>query len=67
MTADDLEGVRITIDDMRPDHCARGIRRWFDANGLDLRDFLENGIEAKALFATGDPLVIAVIEKKLNG
>jgi len=62
-----LEGVRITVDDMRPGYCAWGIKKWFDEHGLDLREFLSDGIDAQVLYDTGDQLVISVIERKLNG
>lgn len=59
--------MRITIDDMHPLHCAWGIRRWFSQQGLDLRDFLENGMDAEALLATGDPLAVDIVERKRHG
>ena len=52
---------------MRPKYCAWGIRKWFNEQGLDLRDFLENGIDADVLLATGDPLVVEIVERKRNG
>lgn len=64
---EDLEGVRITVDDLRPQFCARGIRKWFDDNNLDMRDFLINGIDAKVAIATGDARVMEILEKKING
>ena len=57
----------ITIDDMRPKYCAWGIRKWFNEHDLDLKAFLENGIDADVLLATGDPLVVEIVERKRNG
>lgn len=62
-----LDGVRITVDDLRPQHCAPGIRKWFAEHGIDLREFIANGIEAKTLYDTGDPLAMRIVERKLNG
>lgn len=53
----------ITVTDIRRHHCITGTRRWFAANNLDFRAFIQNGgIEADELLATGDALAIAVVE-----
>lgn len=52
----------LTMDDLRRHHCVSGIRRWFAANGLDFRDFVQKGIDAEVLLATGDALAVAVVE-----
>jgi len=61
----------IRIDDMRrAGHCVRGVRGWFATHGLDFRDFLENGIEADQLVATGDALaerVVKLAEERRGG
>jgi len=62
-----LDGVRLTVDDLRELHCSRGIRRWFESNNLDFKAFLKDGIEAKTLYETGDALALRIIERKLNG
>lgn len=54
----------ITIDDIRRLHCVRGARRWFEQNGLDFRDFLENGISEERFLATGDALAQEVVDDK---
>lgn len=41
--------------------CFSGARKWFAANNLDWRDFLENGLSAEILRATGDPFALQVI------
>ena len=55
----------ITINDVRASgHCARGARVWFEAHGLDFRDFLKNGIGEDKLLATGDAMAIEVVMRK---
>lgn len=62
MTEDD---PLIRIDDIRKvGICAAGARRWFEANGLDFRDFMANGIPASALDATGDAQAFRVTAAK---
>ncbi len=53
----------ITSKDVRPYYCASGLRRWFERNGLDFKDFLANGVSADALRATGDPSALFIIER----
>ncbi|TXH12496.1 MAG: hypothetical protein E6R03_12810 [Hyphomicrobiaceae bacterium] len=53
MTARDLIGCGF---------CARGQKSWFDLNGIDFRSFLENGVSAERLLATGDGLAIKAVE-----
>lgn len=53
----------VTIDDVRgAGHCVRGAKQWFDGYGLDFRSFLESGIAASKLLATGDAYGIQVVE-----
>lgn len=57
----------ITISDIRAaGHCPSGIKRWFDAQGLDFRDFLKNGIPAKDFLASGDGQAEQVVRRKLE-
>lgn len=59
-----MEDFTVTIDDIRKTgHCVSGIRRWFEINHLDFRDFLVNGISAQRLLDTGDELGIDVVIK----
>jgi len=54
----------ITIDDIRKTGlCVRGTKEWFERNGLDFRDFMENGCLPEALLATGDANAIFVVEQ----
>ena len=63
MTIDDIPNdLVVTIDDVRRRHCVSGARRWFESYGFDFRDFLKNGISARALWETGDALVLIVVE-----
>lgn len=63
MTVDDTPAdLVVTITDIRRHHCAPGVRRWFEANDLDFRDMLANGIPARTLVATGDELAISVVQ-----
>ena len=54
--------TRVTIQDLRDArYCLAGVRPWFRRHGLDWQDFLDRGIEADVLRATGDALVEPVI------
>lgn len=54
--------TRVTIQDLRAArYCLAGVRPWFRRHGLDWQDFLDRGIDADALRATGDALVEPVI------
>lgn len=56
--------MRITIDDVRRFHCARGARRWFEVHGLDFRSFLREGIDAETFLASGDQRAAHIVEAK---
>lgn len=52
----------ITITDVRrAGHCPAGIRRWFESQGYDFRDFVKNGGSAKAFLDSGDGLARKVV------
>ena len=54
--------LRVTIQDLRAArYCLAGVRPWFRRHGLDWQAFLDSGIEAETLRATGDALVDPVI------
>ena len=54
--------LHVTIQDLRAArYCLAGVRPWFRRHGLDWQDFLERGIAAERLRATGDALVEPVI------
>jgi hypothetical protein len=58
------EALIVTINDIRKTgHCVRGIRQWFSLHNLDFADFLNHGISASDLIATGDQLAADVIDK----
>lgn len=57
--------TRVTISDVRAaGFCVRGARDWFARHGLDLRAFLQNGIDEQEALETGDALAVAVIKHK---
>lgn len=52
----------VRCDDLiRAGYCARGQRSWFREQGFDFRDFLDNGIAAATLVATGDGHAIRAV------
>ncbi len=54
--------TRVTIQDIRAArYCLPGVRPWFRRHGLDWQAFLDAGIPAETLRATGDALVEPVI------
>ncbi len=56
--------TRVTIQDLRTArYCLAGVRPWFRRHRLDWQAFLDSGIEADTLRATGDALVEPVIRQ----
>ena len=54
--------TRVTIQDLRTArYCRAGVRPWFRRHGLSWQDFVDHGIAADRLRATGDALVEPVI------
>jgi hypothetical protein len=52
----------VTIQDIRAvRYCLPGVRPWFRRHGLDWQAFLDTGLPAETLLATGDALVEPVI------
>lgn len=47
--------------------CSSGAREFFERHGLDWQDFLNNGIDAEKLRATGDAMAIQVVKVAENG
>lgn len=50
-------------------YCNRGARSWFVRHKLDWADFINQGIEAEQLLATGDAMaeaVVAVAQSRVN-
>ncbi len=57
-----VEDTRVTIQDIRAArYCLPGVRPWFRRHGLDWQAFLDAGLPAETLRATGDALVEPVI------
>jgi hypothetical protein len=55
--------TQATIQDLRAArYCCAGVRPWFVRQGFEWQAFLEHGIDAARLRATGDALVEPVIE-----
>jgi hypothetical protein len=51
--------VIVTMRDVRATKgCARGARAFAQRHGLDWTDFLENGVDATVLEATGDHMAL---------
>jgi len=42
--------------------CNRGAREWFARKGWNWQEFLDNGIDADLLIATGDPYALRAVE-----
>lgn len=54
-------GVVVTIEHVRAELlCVRGVRRWFDARGLDFAAFLREGCPAEQLEALADDFATRV-------
>ena len=54
--------THVTIQDIRAArYCLPGVRPWFRRHGLDWQAFLDAGLPARTLRATGDALVEPVI------
>lgn len=55
--------VIVTMKHIRQaDMCSGGPRKFFKKHGLDWNDFLDNGIPASKLLATGDAMAELVVE-----
>lgn len=53
--------IQATIQDaVAIGFCAKGVRKWFGASGLDFRSFVRHGIEVERLEETGDARALAV-------
>ncbi|MFN4064623.1 MAG: hypothetical protein ACK4JA_10505 [Parazoarcus communis] len=58
-----MSDLIVTHADMRAlGYCNRGARAWFAQHRLDWSRFLEEGLPATDLLATGDHLAQAVVE-----
>jgi hypothetical protein len=53
----------ITIDHVRAvGLCVNGTRTWFARHDLDFRAFLQGGLDADTLLATGDAMPMRVVD-----
>lgn len=54
----------IRVNDVRrAGVCVNGLRAFFTQHGLDLHKFIEHGIEAERLLATGDAMAAEVVKQ----
>ena len=61
-----IKDARVTIQDIRAArYCRPGVRPWFRRHGLNWQAFLDVGIPAHVLRATGDALVEPVIAEAI--
>jgi hypothetical protein len=60
----------VTHADMRSlGYCNRGAREWFTRHGLDWSRFIDEGLPADVLLATGDSMaqdVVQVASRRMN-
>lgn len=64
ITQPDDADVRVTIDDVRAvGLCVNGSRAWFARNGLDFRAFLQGGLPAADILATGDAMALRAVQQ----
>ena len=57
-----LHHVRsIPIPGRRAGYCVQGCRAFAERNGLDLKTFAREGIDAETLLATGDAMAIKMV------
>jgi len=58
-----MTDVIVTMDDVRnAKMCSRGARSFFIDHGLDWNKFLESGLPASEIEATGDSMALQVVE-----
>lgn len=61
VTVEDLRYLREVPEDGR--FCVPGLKAWAKSHGLDIGKFVQDGIKASELLATGDALAIRVVER----
>jgi hypothetical protein len=53
----------VTLDHCRRlNYCARGMRSFFANHGLDWTTFIDRGLPAETIEATGDAMALRVVE-----
>lgn len=62
-----IPNVHLTITDMRPLYCVKGVKKAFAAAGLDFAAFIENGAMSHDLLGHGhDAIIERVVAAKLR-
>jgi hypothetical protein len=58
-----LHHVRsIPVPGRRDGYCVVGCRAFAERNGLDMKQFAREGIDAEVLLATGDAMAVKIVE-----
>lgn len=56
-------GVRVLLRDLRSERmCSRGARVFASRHGIDWNDFIQNGIDADVLTASGDVFALRAVK-----
>ena len=62
-----VPNIHITISDMRPLYCVKGVKKGFAEAGLDFAAFLENGAMSHDLLGHGyDAVIERTVRAKLE-
>lgn len=60
-----IDNIHITISDMYPLYCGKGLRQGFNASGLDFKHFIEHGAMSHDLLGHGyDGIIERVVAAK---
>lgn len=63
--------MTVTMADCRKaGYCVAGVRRWLEANGIEWRDFVRNGVAVERVEQIDDAMsqaVIAIAKGRANG
>lgn len=63
---DDRDDPHLTISDMRPLYCVKGVKKGFDEAGLDFAKFIREGARASELMGHGHDAVIERVVDSLR-
>lgn len=62
--------MKVTIVHMRKaGFCAHGAKVWFEARGMDFKDFIRNGADIDVAKGMGDPMadrLVEIVERETN-
>ena len=62
-----LPNIHITISDMRPLYCTKGVKKGFAEAGLDFAHFLEHGAMSHDLLGHGyDAVIERTVQAKME-